>query len=404
MSTAPSDSVNATFAYRAQSADGLVINGTIEADDGQQAKSKLQALGLRIVEMADARPVSPRRPISGSDFLAFNQQLAQMTASGLPIEHGLRLIAQDLQSGRLSRTVAAVVSEMEQGRPLGEAFEAHRQHFPPFYGKLIEAGVKSNNLPGMLMNIGRYTEQVRRFQMNLMQTLMYPAIMLGTLMMTIVFLGIVVIPQFKNIFDDFGTQLPLLTQIVMNTSAKMPLICIALASSICVIMVGLWLLRVTRKDRAFFEALLLPLPIVGALLQRLLLSRWCDALRLAIEAGLSLPVAISLAADAVSWPGLSKDSDDLIKQLQAGQPLESNPRQNYITPSICAVLNLASQKNQLGQALDGLTQMYQQQAQIRIEGFYAFLTPFFIFTFGGIVGLIVFSLFMPLIKLIQTVS
>src|SRR5689334_16900644 len=93
-----------TFAYRAQSIDGQPLTGTIDAASPDQARERLESLRLRVLELAPAETAAaaPTRPLKGEDFLTFNQQLAHLTSAGMPLEHGLRLIAQDMRSGRVA--------------------------------------------------------------------------------------------------------------------------------------------------------------------------------------------------------------------------------------------------------------------------------------------------------------
>src|SRR5262245_43178607 len=136
-----------TFAYLAQTFDGKSMSGTIDAATLDDAAKRLSDLRLRIIQLdATHRPVRAK-PLSGEDFAAFNQQLAHLSAAGLPIEQGLRLIAEDLRHGGLAQSVRSVSTELESGVALGDAFKKHEKQFPPLYGTLIEAGVRANNLP-----------------------------------------------------------------------------------------------------------------------------------------------------------------------------------------------------------------------------------------------------------------
>ena len=145
-----------SFAYKAQIHNGTPITGTIDAADADDAVCLLETMGLRVVEVEPSeRPARPKA-VSGDDFLAFNQQLAQLTAAGMPIERGLRLIARDVRSKRLARTISLVAEQMESDKSLSEAFESHRKQFPPMYGRLVDMGVKSGRLPGILLNLGRH--------------------------------------------------------------------------------------------------------------------------------------------------------------------------------------------------------------------------------------------------------
>ena len=102
------------------------------------------------------------RALGGDDFVAFNQQLAQLAKAGLPLERGLRLIAADLGRGRLARAITEVADELERGTPLAEAFDRHRGRFPSLYGRLVDAGVRSGNLSEVLLNLGRHLDMGQR--------------------------------------------------------------------------------------------------------------------------------------------------------------------------------------------------------------------------------------------------
>src|SRR5215211_1034587 len=113
------------FAYQAQTADGQTLSGTIDASDAEHAGSLLQALRLRVLEISPAAHPPRPKALRGDDFVAFNQQQMHLTRAGLPVEHGLKLIAQDMRSGRLAETVRQLAAEMERGTPLDQAFEKH---------------------------------------------------------------------------------------------------------------------------------------------------------------------------------------------------------------------------------------------------------------------------------------
>src|SRR5688572_10064484 len=197
-----------SFAYQAQTPEGQTVAGTIDATNVEQAQRLLQNLRLRVLQIEPAQRGPRPTALNGEDFLSFNQQLTHLTTAGLPIEHGLRLIAQDMRTGRLRATVQEVASELERGTPLEQAFEKHRDKFPPLYARLIAAGVATSNLPGMLLNLGRHMEMIYRLRAMLWRVLSYPLMVLIALGMILLFLSTAIIPQFEKIFRDFGVKLP----------------------------------------------------------------------------------------------------------------------------------------------------------------------------------------------------
>ena len=112
--------------------------------------------------------------LRGIDFITFNQQLAHLTSAGMPIERGLRLIAQDMRRGRVSSTIRQIADELDRGVPLAMAFQNHASRFPPAYGRLLEAGIRTNNLSAMLLNLGRHMETVARLRAAMWRAISYP--------------------------------------------------------------------------------------------------------------------------------------------------------------------------------------------------------------------------------------
>ena len=421
----------ATFAYEAQAGSGKGISGTIDAIDIQDARQRLEALGLHLLEIEPAQKPMKLRALRGEDFMAFNQQLAQLTSAGMPVEQGLRLIAQDMRSGRTARTIQQIAEELERGQSLAQAFEKHRGKFPRLYGKLIDAGVKSSNLPAMLLNLGRHMEMVQRLRASLWRAAAYPLMVLVGLAMVVIFMGLFVLPQFKLIFNDFKTELPDVTRLLLWVSDSMPVLLI-IAAAVVVGVPLIWrMLQLSGADRAVIDKFVLPLPLIGPVLRQNLVARWCDALRLGVHAGLDLPAAVELAGDAVGSPALpSRDGQSLIVSLQAGRPLSAAgnaapagtdaagvvayrgpgissgiARPHEILPaSVVAAMELGSAQHDLPSMLHTLSQMYQQQADTRLNTVPAILTPLLLLLAAFIIGFVILGLFAPLIALIQGVS
>jgi type IV pilus assembly protein PilC len=403
-----SDASN-SFAYHAQTPEGQTLTGTIDANDVEQASKMLLALRLRVVQIepvVTAAAVKPK-PLRGDDFFAFNQQLTHLTRAGLPIERGLKLIAQDMRSGRLSETVRQIADEMEKGTPLDQAFEKHSRQFPPLYSKLVAAGVATGNLPGMLLNLGRHMEMVYRLRAMLWRAFAYPLSVLAALIAVMVFLGIFVIPKFEQLFKDFGTNLPPITRFLLLAPLWMPYF----AGLMILLFIGipfLWqILRLTGGDRAATDRLLLPLPLVGSILRRNMIARWCDAVRLGIGAGLDLPRSIELAGEAIGSPTLRRDGQELIKSLESGQSLDSRTGSTILLPpTVPAAMAFASSSpgHELAATLGTLSEMYQQQAEVRLGMIPALLTPVMIILVACVIGFVIVGLFYPLILMIRHLS
>jgi type II secretory pathway component PulF len=390
-----------TFAYQAQTPDGLRMSGTVDALDVADAQRRLVELGLRVSEIAPT-PTAPRaRAMGASDFMAFNQQLAHLAKAGLPLEHGLRLIAADLRGGgRLARTVEMVAAELERGTPLGEAFEKHRGHFPALYGRLVAAGVQAGNLPGVLFNLGRHLELVQRLREALWRALAYPLAILAGLGLVMLLIGRFVLPKFEEIYADFRLELPLITELLLNIGRFMP----TLALVVLAVAIGgplVWaILRLTGRDGGATDLVARYVPLVGPVIRRSLAARWCDLLRVAIASGMDLPAGIRLASEATGSPALVRDGRRLAEQLEAGKPLEPS-RGAMLPASVPATIQFASGFHDLPTTLEALGEMCQRQAELRVAAIPAVISPVFVLIIGLLVAMLVLGLLAPMISLIQ---
>ncbi len=392
-----------SFAYTALSADGRPISGTIDAATPDDARHSLESLRLSVTTLDTAPAARRPRALGAADFQLFNQQLAHLTAAGLPVEHGLRLIAQDVGSGRLGSAIRQVADDLQNGSTLSQAVEKHRGQFPPLYGQMLDAGIRSHNLPGILLNLGRHMELVRRMRSAIWRAASYPLVVLAGLVVVLAMLSRTVLPQLAAIFRDFKTTLPTLTMAVLGLVDAMPLVLAAVAALALLVIAGWFALVRSGKDAAFVERFIMPLPLIGPVLRRSALARWCDALQLAVTAGLDLTTAIELAGEAIGSPGFKFEGRALAADLASGTPATAVPRR-LIPPSVAATIGFASHQDELPQALSSLAQMYEQQAQVRLGVMQSVLTPLLIVGIGLLIGIVVVALFMPFISLVGAVS
>jgi type II secretory pathway component PulF len=393
-----------TFAYQAQTVEGTALSGTIDAVDLDQAGRLLANLRLRVIQIEPVRKPARAKPLSGEDFRAFNQQLSQLTAAGLPIEHGLKLIARDMRSGQLARTINEVVAELERGVPLGEAFDKHASRFPPLYGKLITAGVRTNNLSGMLLNLGRHMEMLNRLRGMIWRAISYPIMVILALGVVLLFLSFVVIPQFAQMYRGFGIQLPGATAVLIESSRWLPWVVIGVLAVVLLAPLLWQWVRLMGMEQAVTERVLLPMPLIGPVLQRNMIARWCDAVKLGVQSGMDLPAAIDLAGEAIGSSALRDDGRKLTSALAAGKPVEQAETTRVLPATVAAVMSLGSEQHDLPTMMGTLSDMYQQQAETRLVMIPGVLTPILIIIVAIILGFVIGGLFLPFVTLIRALT
>jgi type IV pilus assembly protein PilC len=393
------------YAYEAQTADGQCFKGTLEARSPDEVQSRLGSLQLRVMTVAAAPPTEgkARGRLGADEFLIFNQQLAHLTEAGLPLERGLRLIAVDMRSGRMARAAEAVAKDLEAGVPLEESFSRHAGQFPALYGKLVEAGVQVGNLPGMLFNLGKNLELVGRLRRSLWRTLSYPVMVLTALSLVLLFIAVYVLPRFEDMYTGFRTTLPTLTVFMIHVAHVYPWIFGVGWAVVLGLAATDVILRLSGSRGIPWVIVLAHVPYLGGILQANLLARWLDALRLGVEAGLALPRAVTLAAEATGEHALVRDAHALSDVLVRGQGLMGFAGR-LIPATVPAAMELASQAGDLPSALRSLSHLYEDHAEHRLRLLPPVLAPIMVMVLAGAVTLTIGAMFLPLVKLIQSVS
>ncbi len=346
------------------------------------------------------------RPLGPEDFQAFNQQLAQLATAGLPLEQGLRLIAEDVYRGRQAEAIGRVASDLEAGRPLGEAFDRQRRLFPPLYGRLIDAGVKAGDLPGMLLSLGRHMDWIGRLRAAAWRAAAYPLMLMVGLALVLAFMIGVVLPNLAFAFDlgysywRHPNSNPTDGARLILQGCTIVAAALLVAVFIILLLTAAWAIgRRLGWGRRWSERAALALPLVGPAIRWSLVARWCDAVHLGLRAGMDLPAAIELAAQTIDSPALGRESRRLIEAVNGGRPLASAGRLKALPAMTGATMDAASEAGNLPEAVESLCLLARQQAEMRLASLPAVLSPLLIMVVGAAIVVAIFIVLLPILNM-----
>jgi type IV pilus assembly protein PilC len=394
-----------TFNYEAQTPGGFALSGSLDAPDQIAAQQILASLQLRVTAIAqDASAKSRRaRPLSAADFQAFNIQLAHLTASGLPLERGLRIIAAEIGSGSVAAATTAIADELDRGLSLPDAIARNQNRFPPVYGRLLSAGIATANLPAMLLSMSRHLQLLSSLRAAMSRAMLYPYVVFIAFLLLTIFVSLEVIPSFKEIFRDFRTNLPGLTEFILNASLPIALISMGLVAIAVLVPI---LLSIMAASGVHFNVLRLIawVPLVRPAINYSEIARWSDALNAGVEAGIPLTTALEIARDSVEGARLRADTQRLIELVSAGWRMNGNLVLDVLPMSLVTSIQVGVEHNDLTRVLRSMTDMYFQKARDRANFIPAFYTPIFMAILTALIATVIFAMFLPLIKLIQSVT
>ena len=415
------------FRYVAADGDGRTLSGTLDAADYDAARAALARMGLDVAELApaDRAPAARAGTLDGEALADFTRQLGHLAAAGLPLERGLRLIADDLKRGRVAATVRELAAKLEAGAPPDEAVRQMSGRLPPTFGPLLAAGMRTGQLPAVLLSLGRHQELVARLKGDLRRALAYPAAVLLALTAVLLFISLAVLPGIEAIYADFAKNelvgnfsligsgwqnynqpilLPLPTRVLFWLGYVMPFL--------AMVVLGLFLLapaitliaRRTGRSQALAEKLLW-VPLVGPVLRHGTIGRWLGVAKVGVDAGLDFPAALDLADAATGSPRLAHDAGLMRDALVDGRPLTDVATKTKLLPAtVPAALQHAADRADLPHALGVLAELHDRQAEHKLRRIPLWLTPTLLLLIGGLVSLVLLALLAPLMQMLRAIT
>ncbi len=393
----------ATFEYNALTSSGRLMAGTIEANSPEQASELLKDMQLTVNEITRAKARMPKTAIGRGEFLLFNQQLASITRTGIPLERGLREIAADIGSRRMRKLITEVADELEAGASIEEAIERRHRQFPALYGHILKAGVESGRLSEMLTSLNRHLELSAMTRRIIFEALCYPAVVLTLAAAVITMVFVLIVPGYAEVIVDMagGMALPALTQWFLTMSEHVGQFWGVVLIFILAIVAVFVLLSMSAAGRRFIESVLLKVPIVGRVYYCGALAKMAEAMALLVGAGCTMPTCLRLASGASGSEKLRLECELLAGRIEEGAGIVEAGHFCQMIPRLFLYsVQLGAQRNELQDNLHNLGEMYSQQTrgmQARLQNI---LPAALIIFLGFVVGLMVLSMFLPLVRVV----
>jgi type II secretory pathway component PulF len=423
-----------SFQFTGTLPDARPITGTLAAADEPSARAQLASMGVSVASLSpmpstsppplpppDASRPQPVRAISGYDLQAFNQNLAALATSGLPLEQGLRLAASEARSKSVRRAIDQLALDLESGTPLATAFERQRGVFPSVYSRLATAAIATGTLPAMLLSLGRHQQTSQRLRSTLHRSAFYPLIVITALAVVAAFTAHFVLPQMADMMTQFGNfrapanpwrartppvaiGVPAPTAAVIAAGPYVPLVALLLAGSLLLIPPLTFLLRRSGWDVRLADALVLRLPLIGSALRFSALGRFTEILAISTRSGLNLPDGARLAAGTVGYPRLIADADSLATAIESGQSPNSVAPLRLLPQTLLSALASASQTAALPGTLDALAELYREQAELRASRIPIVLLPVLLLIIALLVAALLAAVVLPIVHLMRFIT
>lgn len=399
----------ARFRYRAATATGDVETGEIDARDEAMAVERVQASGLipiRIQPVSDeggstrdGLRLFSRRRISQQQLGELTRELATLLRSGLPLDRALEILIGMAQTQPVSALLTTIRDEVRGGTALSKALEAHPDVFGRFYVGMIRAGEAGGALGAVLERIAEFMERSKELRDTVTSALIYPTILVVASVTSVLLLLIFVVPQFSQMFEQSGKALPLPTQIVIRAGEW-------LRHYWWAIPLGLWLVyryfswQMKRPERKrVWDGRLLRLGLLGDLLAKVEVARFARTLGTLLTNGLPLLHALSIVKETISNTVIADCLGTVREQLKAGQGL-SKPllSQGVFPPLAVHMIGVGEETGKLDGMLIRIADVYDREVSLAVKRMLALLEPVLILGLGLVIGGIILSILLAILK------
>jgi general secretion pathway protein F len=399
------------YKFEALDAAGKASSGLIEAETARAARSMLRAQSLVPLNVAPVGASAAgtgssvtarfgRRVFTATSLTVWTRQLAGLVGAGLQLERALTALSDEADDPRQRELVAHLRAEVNAGSPFARALATVPREFDEVYRGVVAAGEASGSLGLVLERLADDLEQQQALKAKLIGASLYPAIVSLIAVVIVIFLVTYVVPQVASVFAGSKRALPLLTSVMLATSAFVRQWGLVVLVALALGFAGLLFALRNEGFRRRFDALWLTLPLVGRLARGYNAARFAGTLAMLAGAGVPILKALQAAAETLGNRAMRADAMEALTLVREGAPLASALAGKKRFPGLLAMFSrLGEQTGRLPQMLDRAANQLSAEVQRRAMQLATVLEPLLIVTMGGVVMLIVLAVLLPIIEL-----
>ncbi|HEX4966521.1 MAG TPA: type II secretion system F family protein [Thermoanaerobaculia bacterium] len=397
------------FICRVGTQDGRVLEQSFTASDETALRSELGKLGLHLFEVR--RRGAPklampglrgrRRSIPVQEFVVFNQELAALLKAGLPLLQTLDLMLERMHNQHFKAVLTDVRDRVKSGEDLSEAFAAHGDLFPRLYPSSLKAGEKSGELEQVIRRFIRYMKLVLDARRRVVSALVYPIVLVCLSIAMIAVMAVYVVPKFMSFFTELGTDLPLITRVVLSVSQfstrNWPIILLGL-------IVGFFALRSwgnTGPGRLALDRLKLRLPFLGPVLHRFAMAEFCRSLSTLLSGGIPLVPAFEIATASVGNAYVRSRVEPTIQMVREGKPFFAALETSEIfTDMSIDMVKVGETTGSLDEMLGSVSDFLDEQVETRMQRLLSLVEPMMLVFMGAIIAILLVSIYLPMFSML----
>jgi len=404
-----------TFAYIGRTRTGQSVKGERTADTMDAAVTALRREQIMVTKIDDVKPPAARaepaakktkaKGIPSKNLAIFTRQFSVMIDAGLPLVQCLEILGKQEPNKAFADYILKVRGDVEAGAGLADAMKKHPKAFDPLYSNMIAAGEAGGILDTILKRLALYIEKSVKLKGQVKSAMIYPIAVICIATIVVAAILWKVIPTFASLFAGLGAQLPLPTRVVIAMSNGLvsygPIIAIVIG------LIGYALKRYyeTPPGRYRIDALSLKAPVLGMILRKIAVARFCRTLSTLLSSGVPILDGLDITARTAGNAVIEEAIQKTRSSIERGETVSAPLRETNVFPSmVVQMINVGETTGALDAMLAKIADFYEEEVDTAVAGLLTLMEPIMIAVLGGVVGGIVIAMYMPIFDLISKLT
>jgi type IV pilus assembly protein PilC len=396
---------------------GKTVRGTIESGE-MTATTREEVIALLRKKNITATVVTGKTKkgifgkftlggkVKDKDIVIFTRQFATMIDAGLPLVQALDILSSQVENKILGKTLAQVKVDVESGATYADALKKHPRIFSELYVNMVAAGEAGGILDTILNRLAAYIEKAMKLKKQVKGAMVYPAVVTTIAVLVIAVIMIFVVPTFAKMFAQLGGTLPLPTRIVVNASNFIAGVGgLLVAGAIVAFIVFLVQFRKTEKGKYITDKILLKLPILGMLLNKVAVAKFTRTLGTLVSSGVPILDGLDITAKTSGNKVIEYAIVEVRKGVVGGKTLaEPITKAKVFPPMVTHMIAVGESTGALDAMLAKIADFYDDEVDAAVSNLTAMMEPLLMVFLGGAVGYIVIAMYLPIFKLITLIK
>jgi type IV pilus assembly protein PilC len=404
----------ATFAFSGRTRAGENVSGERMGDTMDAVVAALRREQIQVTKIQPAQAKAgasaavkklKARGVPSKNLAVFTRQFSVMIDAGLPLVQCLDILGNQEEHKYFSQVILQTRTDVEGGLSLAEAMKRHPKCFDALFCNMIAAGEACGILDTILMRLATYIEKAVKLKSQVQSAMIYP---IAVIVIACVVIGVIlwkVIPTFATLFAGLGAELPLPTRVVIMLSNNlvrfMPFIIVGL-------FVGSWGFKsyyATEGGRRVIDAISLKLPVLGPILRKIAVARFCRTLATLMSSGVPILDGLDITARTSGNAIIEDAIQTTRKSIERGETISAPLKETGVFPGmVVQMIGVGEATGALDTMLSKIADFYEEEVDVAVEGLLTLMEPIMIAFLGGAVGGIVIAMYMPIFDLISKLT